>query len=311
MWWYLRQVLDDRLGPIVGGAIWGFCAYRFSHVLHLQLQALYFLPLAFGALHRVVARLRWQDGAWLGLWFGLTVVSSVYYAVIGLVALGLGGIALVAGTGRVSLGRLIAPLAVGGAVAPVAIVTPVPCRTCRRSSAKASSVRWTRRPATPRPPVSFISEPPWRPMPFAPIAPHRGGRPAARVGALLLAALSLAALARSRRQPLLWTWGAVAAAPESCSHWVRKASAPSMRFAHRWVFGFQAVRAPARFGVLLVVRCRRGGWVRCHVVAPRTAARMAPRCTRPVVGRGDRGSRVAGALCAGADIRDACQCLAA
>ena len=88
MWWYLRQVLDDRLGPIVGGLAWGFCAYRFSHVLHLQLQALYFLPLAFGALHRVVARRRWQDGAWLGLWFGLTAVSSVYYAVIGLVALG-------------------------------------------------------------------------------------------------------------------------------------------------------------------------------------------------------------------------------
>ncbi|MGV3516136.1 MAG: hypothetical protein ACO1TH_03550, partial [Luteitalea sp.] len=101
MWWYLRQVLDDTLGPLIGGLIWGFCAYRFSHVLHLQLQALYFLPLAFGALHRVVARRRWQDGGWLGLWFGLTTLSSVYYAVIGLVALGLGGLALVLGLAHI------------------------------------------------------------------------------------------------------------------------------------------------------------------------------------------------------------------
>ncbi len=112
MWWYLRQLLDDRVGPLVGGLAWGFCAYRFSHVLHLQLQALYFLPLAFGALHRVVARRRWQDGVWLGLWFGLTAVSSVYYAVIGLVGLGLGGVALVIGAGRVSLGTA-GPAAVG------------------------------------------------------------------------------------------------------------------------------------------------------------------------------------------------------
>ena len=101
--------------------MWGFCAYRFSHVLHLQLQALYFLPLAFGALHRVVARRRWQDGAWLGLWFGLTAVSSVYYAVIGLVALTLGGWRWWPVPGRVSLGRLIVPLAVGGIVS-VALV---------------------------------------------------------------------------------------------------------------------------------------------------------------------------------------------
>ena len=124
MWWYLRQLLEDHLGPVVGGLAWGFCAYRFSHVLHLQLQALYFLPLAFGALHRVVARRRWQDGAWLGAWFGLTAVSAAYYAVIGLVALGLGGVALVAGAGRVSLARLLAPLALAGLVSAT-MVAPV------------------------------------------------------------------------------------------------------------------------------------------------------------------------------------------
>ena len=249
MWWYLRQVLDDQVGPIVGGLAWGFCAYRFSHVLHLQLQALYFLPLAFGALHRVVARRRWQDGAWLGLWFGLTAVSSVYYAVIGLVALTLGGMALVAAAGRVSLGRLLVPLALGGVVS-VALVGPVLVpyvQAQQREGFVRTMDEASRHAATMR---SFVSEPPWRPVPLAPIGRTEEDGLLPGWGALTLALLSLAALARSRRQPLLWTWAAVTTAgvvlalgPDG----VRSVYA----FAHRWVFGFQAVRAPARFGVLL------------------------------------------------------------
>ena len=249
MWWYLRQLLDDRLGPLVGGLVWGFCAYRFSHVLHLQLQALYFLPLAFGALHRVVARRRWQDGAWLGLWFGLTAVSSVYYAVIGLVALGLGGLALVAGAGRVSLGRLLAPLAVGGLVS-AALVAPVlvPYVQAQQREGFVRTMDEASRHAATF--ASFVSEPPWRPVPLAPVGRTEEDGLLPGWGALALAMLSIAALTRSRRQPLLWTWGVVAAAgvvfalgPEG----IRSVYA----LAHRWVFGFQAVRAPARFGVLI------------------------------------------------------------
>lgn len=249
MWWYLRQVIDDRLGPLVGGLVWGFCAYRFSHVLHLQLQALYFLPLAFGALHRIVARRRWQDGAWLGLWFGLTAVSSVYYAVIGLVALGVGGLALVAAAGRVSLGRLVAPLVVGGLLATL-LVAPVLLpyvqvqqregfvRTMDEASRHAATVK------------SFVSEPPWRPWPLAPIGRTEEDGLLPGWSASALALLALTGLARTRRQPLLWTWSAVALVGAVLAlgpDGIRAVYA----FAHRWVFGFQAVRAPARFGVLV------------------------------------------------------------
>ncbi len=249
MWWYLRQLLDDQIGPVIGGLIWGFCAYRFSHVMHLQLQALYFLPLAFGALHRVVARRRWHDGVWLGLWYGLTAVSSVYYAVIGLVALGLGGIALVAGAGRVSLGRLTAPLAAGALVSGL-LVGPVLVpymQAGQREGFVRTMDEASRHAATA---ISFVSEPPWRPVAFAPIGRTEEDGLLPGWGALALALLSLGALARSRRQPLLWTWGAVAVAG------VVFALGPDgfrtvYALAHRWVFGFQAVRAPARFGVLL------------------------------------------------------------
>jgi len=249
MWWYLRQVLDDRLAPLVGGLVWGFCAYRFSHVLHLQLQALYFLPLAFGALHRLVARRRWQDGAWLGLWFGLTAVSSVYYAVIGMVALAVGGLLLIAAAGRVSLGRLVAPVLCAGVVA-AALVTPILVpyvQVQQREGFVRTMDEASRHAATP---VSFVSEPPWRPVPLAPIGRTEEDGLLPGWSASLLALAAVTSLLRQRRQPLLWTWTAVAA-----SGAVLALGPEGLRaiyaFAHRWVFGFQAVRAPARFGVLV------------------------------------------------------------
>ena len=249
MWWYLRQVLDDTVAPLVGGLVWGFCAYRFSHVLHLQLQALYFLPLAFGALHRVVARRRWRDGAWLGLWFGLTAISSVYYAVIGLVGLGVGGLVLVCVSGRVRLGRLLAPLALGGAIA-AALVAPVLMpylQVQQREGFVRTMDEASRHAATPR---SYVSEPPWRPSAAAPIA--RTDEDALLPGwsAYVLAALGLTTFGRSRRSPLLWMWAVLA-----LSGFILSLGPDGIRpiyaSAHRWIFGFQAVRAPARFGVLV------------------------------------------------------------
>ena len=278
MWWYLRQLLDDRLGPIVGGLAWGFCAYRFSHVLHLQLQALYFLPLAFGALHRVVARRRWQDGAWLGLWFGLTAVSAVYYAVIGLVALGLGGLALVAGAGRVSLGRLLAPLAVGGLVS-AALVAPVlvPYVQAQQREGFVRTMDEASRHAATL--ASFVSDPPWRPVPLAPIGRTEEDGLLPGWGALALAVL------------VAGSAGAVAPATAPLDlgcrgrsrHRVRTgARGPAQRVCVGASLGLRlsggsragAVRCPA------LVRRRRGGWLRGHVVAPRTAAGIGiPSCS--------------------------------
>ena len=168
---------------------------------------------------------------------------------IGLVALGLGGLALVAGAGRVSLGRLLAPLAVGGLVS-AALVAPVlvPYVQAQQREGFVRTMDEASRHAATL--ASFVSEPPWRPVPLAPVGRTEEDGLLPGWGALVLAILSTAALTRSRRQPLLWTWGAVAAAgavfalgPEG----IRTVYS----VAHRWVFGFQAVRAPARFGVLL------------------------------------------------------------
>ncbi len=304
MWWYLRQVLDDALGPLVGGLIWGFCAYRFSHVLHLQLQALYFLPLAFGALHRVVARRRWRDGAWLGLWFGLTALSSVYYAVIGLVALGLGGLALIAGAGRVSLGRLLAPLAVGALVS-AALVGPV-LVPYMQAQQREGFVRTMDEASPSRRDAGELRE--RTALASRPVGAHRAdrrGRVAARLGrARAGGAVDGRLVPVASPAPALDVGGG-GGRRRASSRSAPRASAACTPFAHRWVFGFQAVRAPARFGVLLAfgVAAAAGFAVTWWRREMRPAA-ASPRA-RPHRGRRARVARVACAVRAGARLRDA------
>lgn len=249
MWWYLREVTGSRLGALAGGLAFAFSAYRLSHVVHMQLQALYFLPLAALAVHRLVARRRLRDGAALGLWFGLTTVSSVYYAVIGGLGLAALLVGLVAVAGRSRLGRLLKPLACAGLVTAVlAVPVLVPYaqvqqregfgRTLDEASRHAASLR------------SYASEPPWRPVPLAPVGrtEEDGLRPG--WGVLLLAGLALVSLGTHRRRPHVWAWMAVLGVGLVLSFGPDGARAV-YAWCHRWLFGFHAVRAPARFGVLV------------------------------------------------------------
>ena len=124
---FVRSVVCTESGAYLAGLAWGFGSYRFAHLIHLQLQSLYFLPLAFLFLHRVIAGRRRRDVIYLGVVAGLQALSSVYYGVIGGLALAVGGVALAIGVGRwrssALLRRLVAAGAIGALiVAPVAVV---------------------------------------------------------------------------------------------------------------------------------------------------------------------------------------------
>src|SRR5262245_8171462 len=80
---FVREVVGSTGGAYVAGLAWGFGSFRFAHLLHIQLQALYFLPLTFLFLHRLIAGRQLRDAVLLGITVGLQAVSSVYYAVIG------------------------------------------------------------------------------------------------------------------------------------------------------------------------------------------------------------------------------------
>src|SRR5438552_17401345 len=97
---FVRSAVSTEIGAYLGGLAWGFGSYHFAHLIHLQLQSLYFLPLTFLFVHRVIAGRRSRDVVLLGVPAALQAVSSVYYGIIGGLALIVGGVALAAGVGR-------------------------------------------------------------------------------------------------------------------------------------------------------------------------------------------------------------------
>lgn len=249
MWWYLRQVTGQHLAALAGGLAFAFSAYRLSHIVHLQLQPLYFLPLAALAVHRLVARRRRRDGAWLGLWFGLTAVSSVYYAVIGGLGLLTLLVGLVVAAGRSRLSRLVVPLLTAAVVAAVLVVpVTIPYLQAQQREGFARNLEEASRHAAS--PAAYISAPPWRPAPLTLVAPTEEQALHPGWGALILAGLAVASLGVHRRRPHVWAWLAVVVIGLVLSlgpdGW-RTVYA----WCHRWLFGFHAVRAPARFGMLV------------------------------------------------------------
>lgn len=97
---FARHVTGSDRAAYIAGLAWAFWPYRTAHFLHLQLQSLYFLPLALLALHRVAAARRWRDAMALGVLAALQAISSVYYGVMTAVAIGVGAIALAWSTGQ-------------------------------------------------------------------------------------------------------------------------------------------------------------------------------------------------------------------
>ena len=121
---FIRAIVGSTGGAYLAGLAWGFWAYRFAHLLHIQLQPLYFMPLAFLFLHRLIAGRRLRDAVGLGVMAGLQAVSSVYYAVIGAVGLGFGAVALAVAVGRWRSGVIAQRLLVAGAIG-AAFVAPI------------------------------------------------------------------------------------------------------------------------------------------------------------------------------------------
>ncbi|HEY3382059.1 MAG TPA: DUF3108 domain-containing protein [Vicinamibacterales bacterium] len=263
MYAFVRAVTGSRAGALVAGVAWGLMPFHFAHLLHLQLQALYFLPLAFLFLHRVMAGRRRRDAAWLGVMAALSAVSSVYWGVIGTVALVLGAATLAVGVGRwrsaVIARRLLQAFAVGALlIAPV--MWPY-WQVQRREGFTRNLYEASQHEAKP---ISYLRVPPgnllygrtgWlRPPAASPANPakHEGPEQELFPGFVLLALAGYGAWKgwRSDARPFVLTMGAVA-----LGGFVLSLGPDGVRVlyaaCHRFIFGFQAVRAPARFGVLV------------------------------------------------------------
>src|SRR5687768_6618025 len=119
-----RSGTGSNRAAFIAGLAWACWPYRTAHFLHLQLQSLYFLPLALLALHRVAAARKWRDAIVLGVLAALQAISSVYYGVMTAIALVVGAAGLAWTTGQWRARRFWSRVIVAGAVAAV-LIAPV------------------------------------------------------------------------------------------------------------------------------------------------------------------------------------------
>ncbi len=291
---FVRGTVGSEGGAYLAGLAWGFGSYRFAHLLHLQLQALYLLPLAMLYLHRTVAGRRRSDSVVLGILAGLQALSSVYYAVIGGVGLLISGLALVVASSRRGRAQVVARLAVaaviaGGMALPVGIVY---YRVQQEQGFGRNLFEAEQGAARPG---SYMQVPPGnllygrtgllRPAPDAPPA-QQGPERELFPGFILtgLALIGVWAGWRADARPLVIAMSGLALTGAVLSFGPAGWRALYAGL-HQSIFGFQAIRAPARFGVLVLFALpvlAALGW-RELTAAAHGAARHMPRALGVVV----------------------------
>jgi hypothetical protein len=258
MYVFARAVTGSRAGALLAGLAWGFWPFRPAHLLHLQLQGLYFLPLAFLFLHRVAAGRRRRDAIWLGVMAALQAMTAVYWGVVGAVGLALAALALVVSVGRwrsILVRRfLLAGLA--GAVLVAPAVWPY-WQAQRREGFSRNLYEASRHAAAPD---SYLRVPPGNVLygrtgllPSGTAGEGGSGPERELFPGFVLGALALVGAWRGWRgdaRPLVAAMVTAAAAGAVLSLGPEGARAVYAAL-HRFVIGFDAVRAPARFGVLV------------------------------------------------------------
>ena len=105
------DLVKDAGAALIAATIFAIYPYRTETYGHVQLQLVFWLPLALFWLHRLVREPRWRYGAYAGLALALQAYTCVYYAVYGSVLLAIVSVGLLVGARqrrRVSAGLLIA-----------------------------------------------------------------------------------------------------------------------------------------------------------------------------------------------------------
>jgi hypothetical protein len=97
-YYLVRYVAGSRLAAIVAGIGFGFCPHVFSHLLHIQLLWTAGLPVSLFAFHRLVDRPSKARGATLGLAMSAQLYLCAYYAVF--LVLMIGGFVLISAATR-------------------------------------------------------------------------------------------------------------------------------------------------------------------------------------------------------------------
>jgi hypothetical protein len=261
---YARAITGSIWGAYVAGLVWACWPYRTAHLLHIQLQALYFMPLAFLCLHRVVARRRWRDAIALAGVAALQIVSSVYYGLMTALALVVASVVLAGMTGQWRAAPLWSRLAAAGLLT-VGLSVPVLIPYVRsqqvegfgRTLAEASRHSAAVQSYTQVPPVNLLYGAtglldPRAPVPGRPDRTHVEHQMFPGITLLTLALVGLVGSARRDASAVVATGAALVVAGGVLS-FGPEGWRGLYAILHDNIFGFQAIRAPARFSVIAVL----------------------------------------------------------
>jgi hypothetical protein len=73
-----RELTGSVAASLAAGVIYAFAPYRFGHYMHLELQMVFWIPVALLMVHRVLSSSRARDGMFLGAAVGFQLLSCVY-----------------------------------------------------------------------------------------------------------------------------------------------------------------------------------------------------------------------------------------
>src|SRR5262245_48778584 len=109
-----RELTEDVAASLYAGVIFAFAPYRFTHYAHLELQLVFWMPLALLLVHRILAAGGMRSGVLLGLVVGAQLLSCIYAAIF-LVTYLVVFLPVLTFSSRPKVSaRIIAPLAVAG-----------------------------------------------------------------------------------------------------------------------------------------------------------------------------------------------------
>jgi hypothetical protein len=261
---FANAVTGSRPAAFVAGLAWACWPYRTAHLLHIQLQALYLMPLALLCLHRVVAKRRWRDAIALAAATAGQAIASVYYGLMTVLAIVVASGVLATATGQWRARRLWSRLIAAGALT-LAIAAPVLVPYARSQQAEgfgrtlfeASNHSAALRSYAQVPPANLLYG---RSGALAARAPAGGARDRTGVehqlfpGVVLvgLAVFALARNVRSDSRPLALSSLALVVVGVLLSLGPEGWRAV-YAVLHDNVYGFQAIRAPARFAVIAMI----------------------------------------------------------
>lgn len=116
-----RELTGSTAAALVAGVIYAFAPYRFTHYTHLELQMVFWIPLALLMIHKIVSSNDARAGVFLGAAVGFQLLSCIYAGIFLVIYCAAFVPCLLSATGVRKWRSLILQLIVAGVVTTVLI----------------------------------------------------------------------------------------------------------------------------------------------------------------------------------------------